>query len=225
MAILLTAASVVAQPLPHDLMPPPSTPSGFEFVGVAGDDDRRLSAFPFVANIGAGAKSLGTGVAIGRRHLITAAHLFVRQGKWTVTGLDRRPVGPEYEPYRVFIEGCPSHVYGVSNVFVSTLDPDTHRKLDYAVVQLDQPHCGSSATLWSMTDNDVDRILFGNGADQEPRLVTAAGYYGPYSIDLFDQSAALETGVFENLRHDMTLAWQYAAEGTGDRRRPRFSVQ
>jgi Trypsin len=213
LAVLLLATRVAAQPLPHDLMAPPSIADGIELIGVVGEDDRRLSAFPYVANVGGGPNSLASGVAIGRRYLITAAHLFVRRGKWMATRSDRRPVGWEWGAYRVYIEGCPGRVYGIANVFVNTLNPEAHRKLDYAVVQLDQPHCGPSVAVWSMNQTEVDRILFGKGTDRAPRMVTAVGYYGSYTVEHFDQSAVLDTGTFEGLRHDMILAWQYAAEG------------
>jgi hypothetical protein len=186
---------------------------GVVTIGIVDGDDRRLSAFPFVANIGAGANSLGSGVVIGRRYLITAAHLFVRRGKWVATGIDRQPVGREYRAYRVFIEGCPSHVYGISKVFVNTTNPEAYRKLDYAVVQLDQPHCGPSVPLWSMSDDEVTRELYGEGTGEGPRKITAVGYYGPPTVEHYDQSAVLETGVFADLRYDTDLAWQYAAEG------------
>lgn len=213
LVMLLSAAFAMARPLPQDLLSSPSIAGGPQLAGVVGDDERRLSAFPYVANIGGGTNSLATAVAIGRRHLITAAHLFVAKGKWGATGTDRRPASREFGPYRVYIEGCPGRVYGVANVFVATLNPEAHRKLDYAVVQLDQPHCGPSVALWSMSDDEVDRLLYGKGAEAGPRMVTAVGYYGSYTINRYDQSAVLDTGTFHDLPFDKKLAWQYAAEG------------
>jgi len=216
--MLLVAAAMCtpggqARALPALSEPAATTNADLTPAAIVGDDDRRLSAFPYVVNIGAGPNSLGTGVVIGRRHLITAAHLFVGHGNWYATRSARHPEGRDYRAYHVYIEGCPSRVYGIVNVFVNTTDPETYRKMDYAVVQLDQPGCGVAAPIWTMTDREVDRLLYGHDSDQGPRDVTAVGYYGPASVADFDLSAVLDTGSFANLPFDMSLAWQYAAEG------------
>jgi len=216
-AVLILLAAVAlpsgaARPLSPPSLPPIISSEELTPAGIVGEDDRRLAQFPYVVNIGAGPNSLGSGVVIGRRHLITAAHLFVSHGKWYATRSDRHPQGYEYRAYHVFIEGCPSRIYGIVNVFVNTTDPETYRRLDYAVVQLDQPTCGVAAPIWSMTSDEVDRILYGHGGEPA-HDVTAVGYYGPGSVAHYSESAVLETGNFANLPYDMVLAWQYAAEG------------
>ncbi len=183
-------------------------------IGIVGDDTRRLSSFPYVANVGAGDNSLASAVVVGRRHLITAAHLFVGNGRWHATGIARKPVGSELSQYRVFIEGCPTRTYGIAGVYVNTLSPEFNRASDYAVVQIAEPHCGVGVPIWSMTRDDVDSVLLGSNGTADQRDVTVAGYYGPHTVALYNQSAILDTGTFENLEFDFSLAWQYAAEGS-----------
>ncbi|MEM7124483.1 MAG: trypsin-like peptidase domain-containing protein [Pseudomonadota bacterium] len=178
-----------------------------------GEDTRRLSLFPYVANVGAGDNSLASAVVVGRRHLITAAHLFVGNGRWLATGIAREPVASELSRYRVFIEGCPNRTYAISDVHVNTLNPEINRASDYAVVQIAEPHCGVSVPIWSMTRDDVDAFLLSPSGTVDRRDVTVAGYYGPHTVALYSESASLDTGKFENLEFDLSLAWQYAAEG------------
>lgn len=182
-------------------------------IDIVGEDTRRLSLFPYVANVGAGDNSLASAVVVGRRHLITAAHLFVGNGRWHATGIAREPVGNELSRYRVFIEGCPNRTYAIADVHVNTLSPEFNRASDYAVVQIAEPHCGVSVPIWSMTRDDVDSVLLAPNGTADQRNVTVAGYYGPHTVALYSESASLDTGTFHNLEFDFSLAWQYAAEG------------
>ncbi len=209
-AVVSLAAAMPGLPSPR---PTDQVRDAIVPIHIVGDDTRRLSLFPYVANVGAGDNSLASAVVVGRRHLITAAHLFVRNGRWDATGVAREPVASELSRYRVFIEGCPNRTYAISDVHVNTLSPEVDRASDYAVVQISEPHCGVSVPIWSMTRDDVDAVLLAPNGTTDQRNVTVAGYYGPHTVALYYESASLDTGAFENLPFDLSLAWQYAAEG------------
>ena len=64
-----------------------------------------------------------------------------------------------------------------------------------------------------MTRDEVDAVLLESNGTSDQRTVTVAGYYGPHTVTHYGQSATLDTGSFQNLEYDLSLAWQYAGEG------------
>lgn len=134
------------------------------------DEDRKKSGLKSAGYIVVGSegnKRYGSTFTAGKRHVVTAGHLFARDGA-------RRP-GRDSE-VTIQIEGCPGEVYRAKQVHLKTTDIPSDRASteDYAVIELDREFCEEARPLpfGAPTDNSTLEID-----------VYATGYYKPNDIN------------------------------------------
>lgn len=121
-----------------------------------------------------GLATYGGGGLISKDRILTAGHVFVNEGVWSISGSRKTPSREEFNKIQVKVPGCDQY-YRVRkviprNTMVSSEVFNEHSHQDYAIVQLEEKVC-RNAQLVELYDSN------GTGWD-----IDVSAYYGENTV-------------------------------------------